>query len=98
MIRRTFLKAFGAAILGLTLTKTLPGIGGADAQAIPEPPSQEFRVGDVLTFEGRYAVNPVTRERTDHLQWFIVTATDGSKMTLHPSIYGQPDSTWNAAS
>ena len=103
MIRRAFLKAFGTAILGLALTKTLPGIGGADTPAIPEPPSHEFRVGDMLTFEGRYAMNPLTRARTDHLQQFIVTAiADGvggeASLTLHPSIYGQPDFTWTASS
>jgi hypothetical protein len=94
MIRRAFLKAFGTAILGLTLTKTLPGIGGDEAPAVPEPPSQELRVGDVITFEGRNAINPVTREVTEHPQRFIVTAVSGSTFTIYPSVYGQPDASW----
>lgn len=85
MIRRAFLKAFGVGILGLALTKTLPGIGG-DVPTVPEPPSEELRVGDVVTFEGRYAFNPMTRQQTGHLQAFIVTAIDGAVVTLNPSL------------
>lgn len=89
MIRRAFLKAFGTAILGLALTKTLPGIGGTEAPAIPEPLSHVLRVGDVVTFEGDYAVNP-----PEMPQQFMVTAVEEHRFTAHPGLYGQPDSTW----
>ena len=87
MIRRTFLKTFGAAILGLTLAKTLPGISGEGTPALPKPLSEEFQIGDILTVEGRYAFNPLTREPTEHLQRFIVTDVAGSTLKLHPSAY-----------
>ena len=86
MIRRTFLKTFGAAILGLTLAKTLPGISGEGTPALPKPLSEEFQIGDILTFEGRLQ-SPLTREPTEHLQRFIVTDVAGSTLKLHPSAY-----------
>lgn len=97
MIRRSFLKALGSALVGLTLVRTIPGIGGG-VPVVPPPISTELRVGDVVTFEGKYAFNPTTRQQTEHLQRFIVSAVtegdEGESVTLHPHIYGQPDKEW----
>lgn len=43
-----------------------------------------FSVGDVITIEGRYALNPITMQPTAHLLQFVITATTTSTATLQP--------------
>lgn len=42
----------------------------------------DLHVGDLLTFEGKYAFNPKTRKQTDRLQLFIVTAVDSQGLPV----------------
>ncbi len=87
MFRRAFLKAIGSALIGATLARTLPGIAG-EPPILTTPTYETFRPGDVFTIEGKYAFNPVTRQQTDHLQYFMVTAVDGDNMTVIPQGHG----------
>lgn len=46
-----------------------------------------FQVGDVITIEGRYVVNPLTYEPTRELQRFVVTSTaTAHEIAAHPII------------
>lgn len=45
-----------------------------------------LKKGDVITIEGRYAVNPITRQSTGRLQEFVVADTFASQVTLHPHL------------
>lgn len=87
LARRGFLKLLGSAAVALTLSRTLPGIAG-ETPTVPEPKSFEYalRKGDIITIEGRYAVNPVTRKTTGHLQNFIIVdeVSDDGSVLLHP--------------
>jgi P22 coat protein - gene protein 5. len=54
--------------------------------------SKTFKVGDVFTVEGVYAVNPETKEAYPHLQQFVVTADAVSvegvvTLGISPTIY-----------
>lgn len=61
MLRRSFLKAFGATAIGLVLVRTLPGVGGHSfEQAFAGGDYETFQPGDVFTIESRYVVNPET--------------------------------------
>lgn len=66
MNRRRFLVRTGAAVFGLALARTMPGIGG-EVPYVPDPltaawESRMLKAGDVFTIEVIYVVNPVTRE------------------------------------
>jgi hypothetical protein len=89
MNRRGFLKSLCTAAVALTLSRTLPGIAG-EPLALPEPPSKAvlFQKGDVVTIEGRYAINPVTRKSTGYPQQFVIIEDiyEGeSDVTLFPA-------------
>jgi hypothetical protein len=55
--------------------------------------SPTFKIGDVFTIAGVYAVNPQTRQSTGALQQFVVTAdvtvssTTTATLTISPAIY-----------
>lgn len=57
MIRRSFLKAIGTALVGLTLARTLPGIGGEITVVSPPDWTDTFKAGDIFTIEGVYLHN-----------------------------------------
>lgn len=91
MNRREFLAALGLGAAAVTFnglpwpepTPIVDGVVGAPTVSLAEA----FRVGDVFTIEGRYAVNPITREATRHLQTFVVTSvTDGGGVVMSPRI------------
>ncbi len=92
--RRGFLQRIGAAAVALTLARHLPGIAGRP-EPLGEPPSVEiaFQKGDIITFEGRYAINPITQRSTGHLQQYqvIETVAVGEPVTVHPSLSGMVD-------
>lgn len=95
MNRRGFLQRIGAAAIGLALARQLPGIGG-EVPALVPPAATElaFKAGDILTFEGRYAVNPLTGKSLPFLQQFVVTAdVVGSTVTVPvaPMHEGRPE-------
>lgn len=48
----------------------------------------DFRVGDVFTIDAPayYAINPVTRKSTEHLQQFVVTAVEAGRISMMPQI------------
>lgn len=50
-----------------------------------------LRKGDVITVEGRYAVNPITRKPTEHLQLFVVTSDVSPERHQTLSILRQVD-------
>ena len=75
--RRGFLQRIGAAVVGLTLARVLPGIAPVPP-TLTTPPgiytAGALQRGDVFTIAGRYAVNPVTLRATDQLKLFVVTS------------------------
>lgn len=76
MNRRSFLSRIGAVAVGLTLARHLPGIAPRQL-TITSPDgiyaSETLQCGDMFTIDGRYAVNPLTRQPTTVLQRFVVT-------------------------
>ncbi len=66
----------------------LPGATGETltVEASTEPVDETLRVGDVIQirFPAHYAINPVTRKPTEHLQSFVITAIAGANLTVHP--------------
>lgn len=86
MKRREFLQSLGlaagaVAVNGLNLG-TLAQTNGPDAfNAL----GADIHIGDVLTFEGKFARNPITREYTEHLQRYVVTAVQGDSIALIPN-------------
>lgn len=84
MNRRTFLYLAAAASAGFALDPDLalwkPGrktifLPSSVRPATPTeivPVDWSFRKGDVFTIAGRYAINPITRQATEHLQQFVV--------------------------
>jgi hypothetical protein len=80
MNRRDFLKAAGLAAGAVSFN-------GLAALA-PDVLSADLAIGDVLTFAGVYAVNPITRQCTDQLRCFVVTsiADSGVGLSPHPSL------------
>lgn len=76
--RRGFIQSLGAAAIGLTLARQLPGIAPAPPTiAGPVPVAVEgvyFTRGDVFTIAGRYAHHPVTGAKHGILQTFVVTS------------------------
>lgn len=94
MNRRNFINLLSAGIAGAAIdpeqfgwTKTKT-IFIPPAQSIYSPKSinivNAFIVGDVLSFAGRYARDPITHQPTKHLQYFIVTATNENGFDLKP--------------
>ena len=77
MNRREFLQSIGLAAAAVSF-------GGAEAvvaNALPPTSgwaTETLHVGDVFTVAGRYAVNPVPRKSTGHLQQFVVTCVSDS--------------------
>ena len=82
------------------VTPTLPIVAttvasqGATSLAISfSSGSPTFKIGDVFTIAGVYAVNPQTRQTTGSLQQFVVTAdvtvssTTTATLTVQPPIY-----------
>lgn len=81
MNRRGFLGLLGAAVTGAVLDpEKLLWRPGAKVISIPKVEIPEialspisFDVGDVITIEGWYKLNPLTRATTSELQQFVVT-------------------------
>lgn len=79
--------------MALTRREFVAGLGMA-AGAVAFAPSSllppavvenaTLLVGDVFTIAGRYAVHPLTRKATTHLQQFVVTAVNGATMSMSP--------------
>ena len=87
MNRRTFLTRVAAAV-ALTLSRHLPGIGGAaPARLVPQAPvlAQPLLRSDLFAIEGIYAKHPVTGRRTDFLQWYTVTDDVAAGVTHVPA-------------
>jgi hypothetical protein len=98
MNRRAFLKALGfgtvAAAAAATSTLDVERLFWAPGEkTIVLPPAQVFRecldVGDIITIDGLFAINPVTRQYTPYLQQFVVRAdvrADEPLVKIYPSI------------
>lgn len=83
MSRRAFLGSLGAGAAALAFGGiSLPAAGTTDAAAVLE---QTLQVGDVFTIAGRYALNPITRTPSAHLQEFVITAIVGPTITVSPA-------------
>lgn len=83
MTRREFLQALGwttagAVVFGPTLCEARGGVTAEQVETLP------LLVGDVLTIEGCYCLNPVTHLPTAQLQLFVITAVDGGGVRLYP--------------
>lgn len=81
MNRREFLAALGATAAAVALN----GVPLAD---FPEGAPLALMVGDVITIDGVYAINPMTRKATPYLQQFVITAT-APTVTFMPSRTGR---------
>lgn len=81
MKRRDFLKAAGL-LAGAVTVNGLAGLApdGAPAAML----SADLEIGDIFTIAGYYAVNPITRQCTEHLQQFVVTHVNDSGVNLYP--------------
>ena len=79
MNRRAFIQRLGGTVIGLMLSRTLPGIAGAPPRMPFTPESsmafddRGYDVGDVVTVEGRYAMHPQTWQPTSILQQCMMT-------------------------
>lgn len=76
MNRRGFLKSIGAAVVGVALSRALPGIAPAAPTLAPPPVVGDgplLQRGDIFTVEGEFARHPLTGAFTGHLQRFVVT-------------------------
>ena len=78
--RRGFLKAVGAAVVGLGLALRAPEKKPATPQALQI--DAPLRKGDVFQVEGVYAINPYTHQPTPYLQSFILV--DAETMQTMP--------------
>jgi hypothetical protein len=91
--RRFFAWLFGTAA-GVALGHTLDldkllWVPGEKTIFLPPEPKiirETLRPGDYFTIEGAYAINPVTRKRTPHLQWFVATQEAGPDDVLISAI------------
>ena len=84
--RRHFLRVLGAAVVAIAAA---PAVIASPASPITlgEPWGTSFTVGDVVTIDGVYEINPITRVETEYLRNFVVTANEhvGDKaLRLHP--------------
>jgi len=79
MTRRSFIASMGLA--GAAVALATAGVSGAAADVWLDQP---LRLGDMIQFEGTYAINPITQRTTPYLQWFVVTAVDGDTIETHP--------------
>jgi hypothetical protein len=90
MDRRHFLKALVAVPAFAALAPS-----EIWSKVAPEGPitgwaaGQTLHAGDILTIDGAYAVNPITRTPTEYIQQFVVTATTraGDIAPIHPHLY-----------
>ena len=91
MNRRSFLTRIGVAVVGLTLARHLPGIAPPVPPVLTPPAgiyaSDSLQCGDMFTIEGRYAVNPLTRQPTAMLQRFVVTEDVSAGLVQEETIY-----------
>jgi hypothetical protein len=86
MNRREFIKALGLSAAAVAF---VPGAAAEPTYASAGAGLDEvLHIGDVFTIEGRYAVNPITRQATHVLQRFIVTSvsSDRAELEFHPSL------------
>ncbi len=92
--RRAFLRRLGfgtiaaaAAATGAIDIERLLWMPGEKTIVLPAAPtiatlSENLNIGDVITFAGRYAVNPRTGKTTEFLQQFVITADSSSGTIL----------------
>lgn len=92
MNRRTFLRWIAGTAAGVALAPALDLdrlLWEPEKKTIfiPAPPKVAvFQVGDIITIEGQYAINPMTGQYTAHSQQFVVTADvyGGATVTVQP--------------
>lgn len=79
MNRRQFLASLGVAAGALALN-------GLPLPAAPDTAALDtiFTRGDIITFDGVFAVNPYTRRVTPYLQQFVVTEVTSGGCAFHP--------------
>jgi hypothetical protein len=82
-----------SATASLTIGSTISTQGATAVAINGDTGSATFKVGDVFTISGVYAVNPQTRQSTGSLQQFVVTADatassgNWSSVSISPAIY-----------
>ncbi|CAB4134007.1 Major capsid protein Gp5 [uncultured Caudovirales phage] len=82
-----------SATASLTIGSTISTQGASAVAINGDTGSATFKVGDVFTISGVYAVNPQTRQSTGSLQQFVVTADatassgNWSSVSISPAIY-----------
>lgn len=81
MKRRDFLKTVGLAAGAVTFN----GLAALTPAGAASPVlGAELAIGDVFTIAGKYAVNPITRKATKHLQQFVVTSINEPTIGISP--------------
>jgi hypothetical protein len=89
MHRRGFLKAIGIGAAAVAAGDLLNLVSAPAARTISTShwhgTGDPFAVGDVFTIDGRYALNPITRQPTRHLQQWVVTRVDSSGLSASPA-------------
>ncbi len=76
---------------GITVGTTVSTQGASSLDIAFTGSSKTWKIGDVFTISGVYAVNPQTRQSTGSLQQFVVTAnasgTSTATLSISPAIY-----------
>lgn len=90
MNRRHFLRVTAAGAIALAAPSIPFGenvveLGPAPASVINLPVPM-FLKGDIISFEGVFAINPITMRETEFLQQFVITAdvAEGTFPQLSP--------------
>ena len=90
MDRRRFLGMLGASAAALATfdVERWLWVPGQKTIFLPSPPSlqTQFAFGDFITIAGKFAINPITGQETNHLQYFMVTDVQSTSFGLHPWI------------
>ena len=78
MTRRSLFRLLGSAVVGMALSRTLPGVV-PEAAVLPAPTEAVlFQKGDIITIEGYNVMQPYTGEAIPGmLQQFMVTEDVG---------------------
>ncbi len=89
--RRRFLSAVSLSAAAIAVDPEMLGWTKLKSIFIPAPPKilkvemfGQFHIGDLLTFAGKYAMDPVTHKPTNHLQYFTVTAITENGVDMKP--------------
>lgn len=86
--RRGFLSVLGAGLAGAAIDpEKLLWTPDKKLISIPKRVIQtsQFSIGDIITMDGFYKVNPVTRKSTRQLMEFVITGYSSGAPTFYPA-------------